>query len=206
MKKQWLACILSVVLCFSSCSMEGNFGDILQNFIPGITDQGGTGNQGGNQEDNQGGNQEDNQGGNQGNTSKENCVDKNADGVCDDCKESVIIPLSIIAVNDLHGKLLDGDNHLGVDEMSTWIKDVRAENPNTVLLSSGDMWQGGAESNLTRGKIINDWMEEMAEKYPEYGFEVHKGYGTKAHYAALTEHGATDSHRMTFLKKFYADK
>ena len=153
MKKQWLACILSVVLCFSSCSAEGNFGDILQNLIPGITDQGGTGNQGGNQEDNQGGNQ--------GNTSKENCVDKNDDGVCDDCKESVIIPLSIIAVNDLHGKLLDGDNHLGVDEMSTWIKDVRAENPNTILLSSGDMWQGASASNLTRGRIVTDWMNEM---------------------------------------------
>ena len=52
----------------------------------------------------------------------------------------------------------------------------------------------------------DDWMEEMAEKYPEYGFEVHKGYGTKAHYAALTQYGATDIHRMTFLKKFYADK
>ena len=52
----------------------------------------------------------------------------------------------------------------------------------------------------------DDWMEEMAKKYPEYGFEVHKGYGTKAHYAALTEPGATDLHRMTFLKKFYANK
>ncbi|MBQ8768986.1 MAG: ribonuclease HII [Oscillospiraceae bacterium] len=52
----------------------------------------------------------------------------------------------------------------------------------------------------------DDWMDAMAEKYPQYGFEVHKGYGTKAHYAALTEHGATDIHRMTFLKKFYGEK
>ena len=52
----------------------------------------------------------------------------------------------------------------------------------------------------------DDWMDEMAGKYPQYGFEVHKGYGTKAHYAALTEFGATDIHRMTFLKKFYGDK
>lgn len=141
MKKQWIAAILSLILCFSGCSAEGNFGDILQNLIPGITDQGSAGNQ--------------------GNASKENCVDKNGDGVCDDCKESVIVPLSIIAVNDLHGKLLDGDNHLGVDEMSTWIKDVRAENPNTILLSSGDMWQGASASNLTRGRIVTDWMNEM---------------------------------------------
>lgn len=52
----------------------------------------------------------------------------------------------------------------------------------------------------------DDWMDEMAAKYPEYGFEVHKGYGTKAHYAALTAHGATEIHRMTFLKKFYGEK
>ena len=52
----------------------------------------------------------------------------------------------------------------------------------------------------------DDLMLEMAEKYPEYGFEVHKGYGTKAHYAALTEHGPSPIHRMTFLKKFYGEK
>lgn len=49
----------------------------------------------------------------------------------------------------------------------------------------------------------DDLMLEMALQYPAYGFEVHKGYGTKAHYAALTEHGPSPIHRMTFLKKFY---
>lgn len=49
----------------------------------------------------------------------------------------------------------------------------------------------------------DDYMLEMAEKYPQYGFEIHKGYGTKAHYAALREEGASPIHRMTFLKKFY---
>lgn len=45
-------------------------------------------------------------------------------------------------------------------------------------------------------------MCKMAEKYPEYGFEKHKGYGTKAHYAAIEEHGLCPIHRKTFLKKF----
>ena len=49
----------------------------------------------------------------------------------------------------------------------------------------------------------DDIMLEMADKYPEYGFEVHKGYGTKAHYEALRNHGYSSIHRMTFLKKFY---
>ena len=52
----------------------------------------------------------------------------------------------------------------------------------------------------------DDIMTEMAETYPGYGFEIHKGYGTKAHYAALTEQGPSPIHRMTFLKKFYGEK
>lgn len=52
----------------------------------------------------------------------------------------------------------------------------------------------------------DDYMVKLAEEYPQYQFEVHKGYGTKAHYAALTEHGASPVHRMSFLKKFYGEK
>ena len=52
----------------------------------------------------------------------------------------------------------------------------------------------------------DDLMLELAKEYPAYGFEVHKGYGTKAHYEALREHGASPVHRMTFLKKFYGEK
>ena len=52
----------------------------------------------------------------------------------------------------------------------------------------------------------DDLMVQMAQQYPEYGFEIHKGYGTKAHYAALAEHGTCPIHRQTFLKKFYGEK
>ena len=52
----------------------------------------------------------------------------------------------------------------------------------------------------------DDVMLEMAQMYPGYGFEIHKGYGTKAHYAALEELGPCPIHRMTFLKKFYGEK
>ena len=52
----------------------------------------------------------------------------------------------------------------------------------------------------------DDLMVKLAQDYPQYGFEIHKGYGTKAHYAALTEHGACPVHRMSFLKKFYGTK
>ena len=57
-------------------------------------------------------------------------------------------------------------------------------------------------AKVTRDNV----MLEMAQQYPEYGFEIHKGYGTKAHYAALEQHGASPIHRMTFLKKFYGQE
>lgn len=49
----------------------------------------------------------------------------------------------------------------------------------------------------------DDYMLQMAQIYPQYGFGVHKGYGTKAHYEALSQYGPSPIHRMTFLKKFY---
>lgn len=56
-------------------------------------------------------------------------------------------------------------------------------------------------------KVTRDrFMLEMDEKYPEYQFAKHKGYGTKLHYEMLTEYGASEIHRKTFLKSFYADK
>ena len=52
----------------------------------------------------------------------------------------------------------------------------------------------------------DDHMLEMAKEYPAYGFELHKGYGTKAHCAAIWEYGACPIHRETFLKKLYGQK
>lgn len=52
-------------------------------------------------------------------------------------------------------------------------------------------------------KVSRDrYMLEMAEKYPQYQFEKHKGYGTKLHYEMLEKYGISPIHRKTFLKKF----
>ncbi|MEK7585000.1 MAG: ribonuclease HII [Patescibacteria group bacterium] len=45
-------------------------------------------------------------------------------------------------------------------------------------------------------------LTRLAKKHPKYGFEVHKGYGTRAHYAALRRHGLSPLHRRSFLKDF----
>ncbi len=89
-------------------------------------------------------------------------ADENNDGKCDDCGNSVLVTLDFFALNDLHGKFADTDTQPGVDELSTHIKQTRAKNANTIVLSSGDMWQGSAESNATKGAIVTEWMNEMA--------------------------------------------
>lgn len=52
----------------------------------------------------------------------------------------------------------------------------------------------------------DDLMLEMAERYPQYAFEIHKGYGTKAHCEAILANGPCEIHRRTFLKKLYGEK
>lgn len=49
-------------------------------------------------------------------------------------------------------------------------------------------------------KVTRDrYMQKMATKHPQYGFETHVGYGTQKHYAAIKKHGVTDLHRRTWL-------
>lgn len=68
----------------------------------------------------------------------------------------------------------------------------------------GDSRSANIAAASVLAKVTRDvFMEEMAEKYPQYGFEIHKGYGTKAHYEALTKYGASEIHRRSFLRSFY---
>lgn len=53
-------------------------------------------------------------------------------------------------------------------------------------------------------KVTRDrYMLDLAEQYPQYAFEKHKGYGTALHYSALREYGPSSAHRMSFLKKLH---
>lgn len=56
-------------------------------------------------------------------------------------------------------------------------------------------------------KVSRDrYMEELAERYPAYQFEKHKGYGTELHRALLDKYGPSPVHRRSFLKKWEAAK
>ena len=83
-------------------------------------------------------------------------IDNN--GYCDECDISVVIILDLFAINDLHGKFTDSSSQIGVDEMTTYFKNAYLNEDHVIILSSGDMWQGSSESNLTNGNIITEWM------------------------------------------------
>lgn len=71
----------------------------------------------------------------------------------------------------------------------------------------GDSLSANIAAASVLAKVTRDnIMVQMAETYPQYGFEIHKGYGTKAHYEALRQYGPCPIHRKTFLKKFYGEK
>ena len=57
-------------------------------------------------------------------------------------------------------------------------------------------------AKVTRDRV----MRELAQQYPQYGFEAHKGYGTKEHYAAVDAYGLCPEHRPSFFKKYHAKR
>jgi ribonuclease HII len=84
--------------------------------------------------------------------------------------------------------LFDGNSTFGVENITTMIK------------ADSKVAEVSAASILA--KVTHDReMIEMAKKYPEYGFEKHKGYGTKAHIEALLKYDRCEMHRKTFRVK-----
>lgn len=85
--------------------------------------------------------------------------------------------------------LIDGNRLPNLDcEMKTVVK--------------GDGLSASIAAASILAKVSRDrYMTELAEKYPEYRFDKHKGYGTKLHNELILEYGPCPAHRMSFLKK-----
>ena len=108
-----------------------------------------------------------------------------------------ILNASILAMNRAMRKLtipfdlalIDGNQNKGIEFASKTIV-------------SGDSRCASIAAASILAKVSRDrCMCELALEYPEYGFEKHKGYGTKAHYDALRQFGPCEAHRMSFLRK-----
>lgn len=84
-------------------------------------------------------------------------IDKNDDGKCDLCKTSVLVDIDFYAINDLHGMYVATETQPGVAGLTTYLNEKKNEG-NTVVLASGDMWQGSTESNNTKGKLATEWL------------------------------------------------
>ena len=90
--------------------------------------------------------------------------------------------------------LVDGNRKpFGGDEVKTVVK--------------GDGTSASIAAASILAKVSRDrYMKKLAEEYPQYQFEKHKGYGTKLHYEMLEKHGISEVHRRTFLKKLTGEK
>jgi len=78
---------------------------------------------------------------------------------------------------------------------------------NMQYVIKGDAVSASIAAASVLAKVARDrYMRDIAEKYPQYAFEQHKGYGTKLHYEMLEKYGISDVHRKTFLKKLYDEK
>ena len=76
-----------------------------------------------------------------------------------------------------------------------------------VTVIKGDAKSMSIAAASVLAKVSRDrFMLEMAEKYPQYEFARHKGYGTKLHYEKIAKYGVCDIHRRTFLKKILGEQ
>lgn len=76
-----------------------------------------------------------------------------------------------------------------------------------VTVIKGDAKSMSIAAASVLAKVSRDrFMLETAEKYPQYEFERHKGYGTKLHYEKIAQYGVCDIHRRTFLKKILGEQ
>ena len=86
-------------------------------------------------------------------------TDLDDNGTCDYCSVSVIVVVDMFALNDLHGKISPSSTQYGIGGLTTYLMTEADEN--SIFISSGDMWQGTAESGLSFGAIMTEWMNDV---------------------------------------------
>ena len=120
----------------------------------------------------------------------------------EEIEQSDILSAALLAMNRAMAQL-DPQPALALIDGNT----TRSIAVNARSVIGGDGLCASIAAASVLAKVTRDrLMVSLAEKYPQYGFERHKGYGTRAHYAAIAEYGPCEIHRRSFLRKFYADR
>ena len=120
----------------------------------------------------------------------------------EEIEQSDILSAALLAMNRAMAQL-DPQPALALIDGNT----TRSIAVNARSVIGGDGLCASIAAASVLAKVTRDrLMVSLAEKYPQYGFAKHKGYGTKAHYAAIAEYGPCEIHRRSFLRKFYADR
>lgn len=114
-----------------------------------------------------------------------------------------ILQSALTAMNESIHKLEIKPNHLLIDGNYFRLNSMNEYNYTTVVKGDSKSVSIAAASILAKVSRDN-WMIEVSPKYPEYGFEQHKGYATKKHFEAIEKYGTCELHRETFLKKFFS--
>ncbi|MCL1944421.1 MAG: ribonuclease HII [Firmicutes bacterium] len=99
--------------------------------------------------------------------------------------------------------MTDVINQLTLRPSVVLIDYVKLNINNSVSITRGDSLSYNIAAASILAKVTRDSiMEEYALKYPQYGFEKHKGYPTKMHYEKINKYGIADIHRKSFLKNY----
>lgn len=74
-----------------------------------------------------------------------------------------VVTIDFYNLNDFHGAVEynPGNKEIGINRLASYFKSVKQMNPNSVFVSSGDMWQGSADSNITKGRLVVDAMNAI---------------------------------------------
>ena len=133
----------------------------------------------------------------------EKCIDYSVSLVCSEKIDEInILNATHLAMKNAVDSLKQKPDIVLVDGNSLPKWDV-----DSVSIVKGDALSHSIACASILAKVSRDkFMIEQAEKYPSYGFERHKGYGTKAHIEALKKYGPCEIHRKTFLKNILKDE
>lgn len=135
-------------------------------------------------------------------------------------------PRLFYALAKVHAKAIDGINISHAANVAAFralerLMKRSGINPHSKVFLDGGLFAGNGKKRVTRAKTVvrgdekipavkiasiiakvkrDALMKRLAKKYPKYGLEMHKGYGTRKHLAAIRRHGPSKAHRATFLK------